>query len=171
MGAAIILGGGGFKVLTNDRQLHDLLERLADLNFDYYSFMMFPYSYYQKQTREERNSQRLTDENYILNRIVFLQQLLGEFPEKKIYITEWNNTVSNKNVINDSLYKGAYIVKNLIDSIGEVEGIGYWIASDLHHSGPKTNEILNGGSGLLNKYGMYKPAMFAMKFFFGDCRS
>lgn len=159
----IELGGASFKVVLNNDNLKRIIEEIKGLEMDFYSFILFPYA--QEQVSEKRNSQRIADKDFIINRLHYIKDLVDRSPKIPIYISEWNNTVSNKNIINDTLYKGAYIVKNIIDTIGLVDGIGYWVASDLYHSNPKTTQILNGGSGLLNKYGMPKSAMIGMRLF------
>lgn len=32
-----------------------------------------------------------------------------------VYVTEWNLTISDRNYINDTCFKGAYVVKNILD--------------------------------------------------------
>lgn len=159
----IQIGGASFKVVLNSASLKKILIKIQNLNMDFYSFMLFPYA--QDQIKEERNSQRITDQDFLVNRMYYVHELLEGMPKKKVYISEWNNTVSNKNIINDTLYKGAYVVKNILDVLDLTDGLGYWLVSDLYHSNPDTTQFLNGGSGLVNKYGMYKPAMTGMKFF------
>lgn len=159
----IQIGGPGLKLEFDNARTKKQLKVLEDLEFDFFSVMLYPYV--SNQNREERNSQRITDPNYLSNRVKFLRDITVNLSNKKIYITEWNITVSNSNIINDTLYKGAYIVKNIMDIIGKVEGIGYWSASDIYHSSEQSTELLNGGSGLLTKHGIQKPALIAMRFF------
>jgi beta-xylosidase len=63
------------------------------------------------------------------------------------------------------LYKGAFIIKSLKDLFDQVDGLGYWLGTDLSQKGPKHHAFLSGGNGLINKNGLSKPAMHAMKFF------
>ena len=55
-----------------------------------------------------------------------------QFPTKELHVTEWSFTISNRNVLNDNCMKGAYLVKNMIDSIGLTDILGYWTGSDLY---------------------------------------
>lgn len=158
----IQIGGASIKVGSKSENLPSVLQKLDPLGVDFYSFMLYPYE--DSENREERNSHRITDENFLINRVAYIKGVMESWPDKEIFVTEWNNTVSNKNIINDTLYKGTYLIKNIMDTLNMVDGLGYWIASDLYHSNPRTTEILNGGSGLLNKYGMNKPAMYALLF-------
>lgn len=160
----IEIGGAGFKVdAYQESDLRKLLERLQPIDYDFYSVMLYPYI--STQSREERESQRITDEDYLLNRATRFTKLVRDYSEKPVYINEWNNTVSNRNLINDTLYKGAYVVKNIMDAMAQVAGLGYWSATDWYQTNKQaTNALCSGGSGLMNKYGMEKPAMMAFRF-------
>lgn len=156
----ISIGGGNF-VVTNDLDLESFLdEELSDCNFDFYSFVLFPYS--NRLVREKRNFQRVTDPDFLVQQ---LQHIKQSSLSKPTYISEWSNTVSRSNLLNDSLYKGAFIVKSIIDVFDQVAGLGYWLGSDLAQKSPNSYSFLTGGNGLLNKNGLSKPAMHAMKFF------
>lgn len=80
-----------------------------------------------------------------------------------VNISEWNLTVVNKNVFNDSCFKGAYVMKNLMQLYPEVELAGYWFGTDLfvEYQEPK---VLNGYCGLLTYHGICKPAFYAIEF-------
>ena len=45
---------------------------------------------------------------------------------KKLYLDLWNNTISSRNVLNDAVYRGAYIINNAIDALGEVDQLCFW---------------------------------------------
>lgn len=156
------IGGACLKLESSILDEKNRLHSILGLAFDFYTFMAYPY--YSDHIREKRNAHRSVEEEHLLQVVAPIRQLLEPYPKRQIYVSEWNNTVSNCNVMNDTLYKGAYIIKNILDIYDKVDGIGYWIISDVYHADPKNNEVLNGGSGLLNKQGMYKPAMMAMKF-------
>lgn len=40
-----------------------------------------------------------------------------------VYVTEWNLTISDRNYINDTCFKGAYVVKNILDCYPLCEGM------------------------------------------------
>lgn len=156
----ITIGGGSF-ILSNKLDLVNFLHNdLADCSFDFYSFVVFPYS--NRMVREKRNYQRITDPDFLLNKV----KKIKEIPlSKPVFIIEWSNTVSRSNLLNDHLYKGAFIVKSIIDIFDQVEGLGYWLGTDLAQKTSKPSSLLSGGNGLLTRSGLYKPAMHAMKLF------
>lgn len=152
--------GGATFIMTNGLEMEQLLKvKLADCTFDFYSFALFPYS--NRLVREKRNFQRITDPDFLRNQVESLKQLKLTKP---LYISEWSNTVSRSNLLNDSLYKGAFVVKSLIDIFDQVDGLGYWLGTDLAQKSPKHAGLLTGGNGLLNKNSLFKPAMNALKF-------
>lgn len=156
----ISIGGGNF-VLTNELDVeHFFGNELSDCEFDFYSFALFPYS--DRLVREKRNFQRVTDPDFLADQLRTIKKINLSKP---LYISEWSNTVSRSNLLNDTLYKGAFIVKILNDIFDAVDGLGYWLGTDLSQKGPKHHAFLSGGNGLINKNGLSKPAMHAMKFF------
>lgn len=156
----ISIGGGTFVFTTNLELEEFFYHKISDCNFDFYSFALFPYS--NRLVREKRNFQRITDPDYLKVQIQMIKNLNLNKP---IYISEWSNTVSRSNLMNDTLYKGTFIIKSLIDIFDQVDGVGYWLATDLAQKNPHYSALLTGGNGLLNKNGLFKPAMNAMKFF------
>lgn len=82
----------------------------------------------------------------------------------KLYVTEWNRTVSERNYVNDSCFQGAYIIKNVIDVFDRVDILSYFNGSDLISEHYDSNELLHGGNGLLSKDGVLKPSGFAIDF-------
>ena len=82
-----------------------------------------------------------------------------------LYVTEWNFTFSNRDCLNDSVFKGACMAKLLIDMMGKTELAGYMFGSDLFSEYYDSPDPLNGGCGLLTKDGIPKPAFYALLFF------
>lgn len=81
-----------------------------------------------------------------------------------IYITEWNSTTSHRSLVNDTAYKGAYIVKNLIDVYDELDGYAYWSMSDTIFEVPEYTALFHGGHGLFTRNGIKKPPYYGMSF-------
>lgn len=80
------------------------------------------------------------------------------------HISEWGFSVSNRNMLNDSVFKAAYIVKNCINVLGQVDILGYWIGTDLFAEYNDTKNILFGGTGLLTRHMFLKPSYYAFNF-------
>lgn len=78
-----------------------------------------------------------------------------------VYSSEWNFTVINANVMNDSRFKGAYIIKQLMDTFQDLDLTGYWFGTDLFVDEDEPPMLLNGRCGLITHQGICKPAYWA----------
>lgn len=132
---------------------------------DFASFIVFPYDVYRANGTQliRKISQ---DEFHEENQIREIRKLLKqtELEEIPIYITEWNNTISNRNYLNDSCFRAAYLVKKIEAIADQVEMIGIMSGTDWVSSHMDTVGIVNGGIGLLTKDMIRKPAYFAVDF-------
>jgi len=160
------VGGAGFR---GDYGLKLLMKNVIEwkeqsIQPDFLSFYLFPYVLIKE--KGDKYSKRSTDKNYVENQMKLIKETLKEikWDVKELYVTEWNNTISNRNYTNDSCYKGSYIMKNIIDNIGEADILGYWIGSDLFSQFYDSHVLLNGGAGLISKNGIKKPACYAIEF-------
>lgn len=86
------------------------------------------------------------------------------FDQLEIHMTEWNFTVSDRNTLNDSCFKGAYIIHSILDTGRNVALMGYWAASDILSEYTDTKKMLYGSGGLISRDGIKKPAYFAFQF-------
>ncbi|MCD8153963.1 MAG: helix-turn-helix domain-containing protein [Clostridiales bacterium] len=131
---------------------------------DFVSVISYPYSI--QKSGEEIFARRCMDVNYIKHGLDITRKLLQEcgWGDVRLWITEWNFSISDRNALQDSCYKGAYILKNCIDLYGDVEVMGYFLGSDRISEYYDTNRLLYGGKGLISKDGILKPAGFAFSF-------
>lgn len=160
------VGGSGFRGDYGLKRLSkNLLEwKNQNIQPDFLSVYLYPYI--AGEEKGDKYSKRCTDKNYVLNQITNIKEMLKNINWKidELYVTEWNNTISNRNYINDSCYKGAYIMKNIIDNINEVNILGYWIGSDLFSEFYDSHVLFNGAAGLISKNAIKKPAFYAIEF-------
>ena len=179
----IRIGGGGLSIYNSDSALNAYLEdknsessvspqmfsttddHLAFLNAwrkrpchpDFFSMYSYPYNntigYIQNHTsmKEQALSMRAAIED-------------AGFTIPEFHISEWSFTVSDRNTLNDSCFKSAYIIKNALENMQLVDVMGYWYASDLVSEFTDTDLILNGSGGLISTGGIKKPAYFAFDF-------
>lgn len=158
-----LLGGPTLPADAEDI-LEELLERMKETQYrpGFISMMSFAYDTYGEI---HKYSCRSTDEDYLLNSIKKFQHVLEQkgFGEIPIYVTEWNQTIVDRNYLNDSCYRGAYIVKNLIQVNSYISMIGYFSGTDLRTEYFDSKDILQGGNGLLSRDGIFKPAGFAFE--------
>lgn len=79
----------------------------------------------------------------------------------EVYLTEWNSTAYHRELTNDTLYKAAYIAKNLLENLDIIHGFGYWVLSDNIEETFPSHQLYHGGLGLLAQYGIPKAGMCA----------
>ena len=162
----IRVGGSGF-VLGYEtllcRKIFSIWKK-RDIRPDFLSFCSFQYiAVYENDIRYGRKS---IDSSYIRNQVAIMREVMeeAEFQVPEFHIDEWNFTISNRNVINDSCEQGAYIMKNCIDLAGEIDVMAYWHALDIYSDYYDTNLVLNGDSGLITRDGIAKPSFYAFTF-------
>lgn len=79
-----------------------------------------------------------------------------------LYVSEWNYTVINANVVNDSIFKGAYMMKSIMDVYQETDLLGYWFGTDLFVDEDEEPMLVNGRCGLITHQGICKPAYWVL---------
>ena len=89
----------------------------------------------------------------------------NELRTGELHISEWNFTPGSRDMINDSSFKGAYVVKSLMEMMGRVDVAGYWPGLDLTSGYYDTKHLIDGRGGLLTKGNICKPAFYGFAFF------
>lgn len=126
---------------------------------DFVSIMVFPYRVYNKTITYE------TDVDTFVKAAEKLRACLQALNmDCKIYVTEWNSTISSRNYQNDSCYQAAYCIKNAVDILEKVDLVGFWVGSDRFTTAYDSVNPIYGGSGLISKDGICKPAFFSFQF-------
>lgn len=87
------------------------------------------------------------------------------FDDLPVYVTEWNSTVSHRDLLNDTCFKSAYIAKNVLENYDELSGYGYWLLSDSHNELRMSEKLFHGGMGLFTANGIAKPSYFVYMMF------
>lgn len=131
---------------------------------DFFSFMI--YAYEADPEGKERFGKKSEDPDYLKNSIRKIRAELIQhgLSGQKIYITEWNLTVSDRNKLNDHCFHGAYVMKNIIDVFGEIDMLCYFTGPDIYTEYYDTVWLMHGGEGLLTRDGIAKPSGFAFCF-------
>jgi len=77
---------------------------------------------------------------------------------KPVYYTEWCTSSNPFDDLHDMPYAACFIIKTVIEANGIVEGYSYWTFSDIFEENYFSSVPFHGGFGLLNIYGIPKPA-------------
>lgn len=106
------------------------------------------------------------DTEYLSRVIIKLKKTVSEamgsdVPE--LHMTEWNATGSHRDLVNDTCFKAAYIVKNVLENMDGLHSFGYWTATDLLEEFKMSSETFHGGLGLMTYNGIPKPSFYAFK--------
>lgn len=86
---------------------------------------------------------------------------IGNLP---IYLTEWNLTVSHRNLLNDTCFKSCYLAKNLLENYDLLDSFGYWVLTDMIEETLPSKEQFHGGLGLYTYSGIKKPHYYTFRF-------
>ena len=160
-------GGIGHDILIDWNYITQFFHRCRenDLKPDFVSFIMFP-----DEARLIGESgmklyaqEGVPSEAVQISRILKLMDMTG-MTGSMLYITEWNNTISNRNPLNDSCFRSSYIVKNLSEFEKDIDMVGIMSGTDWVSSYLDTSGIAHGGIGLLTKDALHKPAWYALLF-------
>ncbi len=163
---SIPVGGAGFILGYETAVCRNIFTswKKREIHPDFLSFCSFQYvAIVEDGNRYGRKS---IDSEYMVNQLQIMKETLEEtgFDIKELHIDEWNFTISNRNILNDSCEQGAFILKNCIEMSSNVSFMAYWHALDIYSDSYDTDKILIGDTGLLSREGISKPSFYAFNF-------
>lgn len=162
-----LFGGFGKTVEGDWKELSGIYSRISANNMkpDFVSFLLFPYEEVNvKSGKQLRRVARDPDNEMLQIRQMRRMMKSCGLSNSKLYITEWNESISNRNYINDSCFRGCYFAATIEKILGQVDMLSIMCSSDWISNYLDTEGLLNGGIGLLSKDGIRKPAYFALDF-------
>lgn len=111
-------------------------------------------------------SKKSTDMFFVNHNIEIIRGLMAKsnFNKVELHVSEFSLTLSNRNKVNDSLQKAAFLLQSLISNTNKADMIGYWLGTDVYADYNDTTDHLFGGCGLLTKTNLPKPSAYAYKF-------
>lgn len=158
---------GGPEAITNFKpeRMEAFLGRCKESGCipDFVSVLMFPYL-----TKEEEGGisrLRISKEDYETEELKEVHEMMAQAGiSSQVYVSEWNGTLSSRNYLNDSCYRGNYLINKLIEMWGQADMINVWMASDWVSNYFDVRGVANGGNGLLTKDTICKPVYYALQF-------
>jgi len=165
--AEVRIGGGGFPVrMYGEEGFAQILTmwKKEKEKPDFISLSCYPYV--QEKEADSYYEKRTTDLEFVMHNIEMASNAMKKagFPEVRLHVSEYSLSLSNRNVINDSCLKGAFLVHNAISCLGKAEIMGHWLFTDAYADEQDAGTLLFGGCGLLTKDGIAKPAYYAFEF-------
>lgn len=164
---SVHIGGGGFPVRMYGEngfvQILTVWKQEKEMP-DFISLNCYPYM--QEKEANSYYEKRSTDMEFVRHNIEMTMNAMkkANFPETELHVSEYSLSLSNRNIINDSCMKGAFLVYNAISCLGKVKLMGHWLFTDAYADEQDTGALLFGGCGLLSKDGITKPGYYAMEF-------
>lgn len=160
------VGGGGIGIQYGNGNLTKLVKEWSDRKYHPDFLSLYCYPYVRGDEDGVAYAKLSADREFLKNQLLMARQVIqmSELRNVEVHVSEWSSTISNRNILNDSCYKGAYIMKNILSSLGLAEVLGYWVGSDIFAEYYDNSSVLFGGCGLLSKQGIKKPAYYAYSF-------
>lgn len=130
---------------------------------DYVSIILYPYRPY----REGKTVSKwiAADAGSEREQVGMIHELLDNvgIPDMKVCVSEWNHTISDRNILNDSSFRAAYFAEKLGETRDSVDLVCIMTGSDWISSYADFCGIADGGIGLLTKDTIGKPGFFALQ--------
>ncbi len=162
---SVELGISGVTTFDDNQTFTEVISHIArwQLQPDFVGINIYPYSIAQEKSLDTASS---LNEFFLSHKLDSLYELLHQYnlSHMVLYVIEWNFSFLSRNFLHDSVYKGAYIVKNVIDCLGRTDVLSYWGSIDLLHEYFDSKQVLCGAPGLLCKNGIPKPSFHALAF-------
>ena len=93
-----------------------------------------------------------------------VKMLMHKYKMKNLplYLTEWNLTISHRDLINDTCFKSCHLIKNLLENYDRLSSFSYWCLTDFIEELQIPNELYHGGLGLFTYNGIPKANYTAL---------
>ena len=115
-----------------------------------------PEAFSQATSRDEKYMEHLLDR---LEK--FHKKRDGKVPE--IVFIEWNSTIWQRDLTNDTCFKAAYIAKNVLENYDRAAAYGYWGLSDYMEEVAPAQEEFHGGFGLFTYQNIKKSGYYCLE--------
>jgi xylan 1,4-beta-xylosidase len=86
------------------------------------------------------------------------------YPGLPLYFTEWSASYTPRDLVHDSYISAPYVLTKLKQTKGLVQGMSYWVYTDLFEEPGPPPTPFHGGFGMLTREGVRKPVYFAYKY-------
>ena len=149
---------------SSGNEIGSFLERCVEDEClpDFVSATLFPY-----QPDEEGGAfARNPDPDFENRHLKMLHDLIVRITGREIpvYISDWNLSLSNRNMLNDSCMRGALLCNKASEMMNYARIVSVWVASDWVSSYYDTRTILSGCGGIISADGIRKPIYYALQF-------
>ncbi|MEN3539409.1 beta-xylosidase [Microbispora sp. ZYX-F-249] len=132
-----------------------------DLPVDFVSTHTYPTDFAFAADGEAVQITRYADATF--DDLTLLRELVenSAYPEAEIHITEWSTSPSSRDFVHDTPSAAAYITRAYLRCATLADSISYWTFTDVFEEGGAGIGPFHGGFGLVNEWGVHKPAFHA----------
>ncbi|TGY91467.1 helix-turn-helix domain-containing protein, partial [Petralouisia muris] len=94
------------------------------------------------------------DTDYLKHQIQLQKRQLEEHGAGKtpLLLAEWNSTIWQRDLCNDTAYKSCYLLKNILENCNDISGFSYWQISDWSYEYAPSSHRYHGGFGLFTLF-------------------
>ena len=137
---------------------------------DIFTAMVFPYTHIDDagildSTIYTGRIKKLASRNFLQEQVRLTREILTERRfSGELWITDWGCSIANRNFIQDSCFRAAHILENVLHTGGDAGEMAIFYASDLINAFSDSNAVLSGSAGLVSREGICKPAYYAWRF-------
>ncbi len=136
-----------------------------DVLFHYYGTNLAPSQWGKEKNLDFPMSRlQLTRDEQLLHKCISL--IRGYTDEtygtgSRVFLTEWNFSPAHRSLLGDTCFRACYLVKNILENIDRLDGMGYWMLTDLFEEHQVPPSMFHGGMGLFTANGVRKAAYYA----------
>lgn len=107
----------------------------------------------------------MKSQNYILDKTHKLKNFLKKHQmNKPLCLNNWNTLTGNTRYTNGTFFRGALILRTVLELSKEVKSIGFWISNQVHEKSSGSRNILIDGLELFHFFNGKRPVYYAMMF-------
>jgi xylan 1,4-beta-xylosidase len=126
-----------------------------EIPFDFISTHQYPTDSFGKPGDDTLTQLADSTRSVLQTEVINTKKQAGDKP---VYYTEWSTSSNPFDTLHDQHYASAFIIKTIMEARGYLEGYSYWIFSDIFEENYFSSKPFHGGFGLVNIYGIPKPA-------------
>lgn len=166
------IGGSGLNTTINRELLREQLLwwKNREDRPDFLTFISYPYQVERDEKKEIGKQYSLlsidSDTHFVKQDMESYYALLQEvgYPETPVWVSEWNTSLSERNIYNDSCAKACHMLTQMVDAADRIGQMSYWGISDCPSQYFDSAAPLIGATGLITKDALPKPAYYAFEF-------
>lgn len=167
--------GGMASSIWDDQYIHEFLDYAVEHACvpDFISTQCYPHRSVEQDkdflvfTRSQESAPTVLsgDEHYTKTVLNDYHKLLKShgLGHLKIWVEEWNSTLWQRDLSNDTCYKSSWLAANLCDTYDNAEAFGYWLLTDFIEERSAFGNVFHGGYGLFTYNSIPKSGWRALQ--------